>query len=427
LEFKKAKNVHQVLKWCQPDAPMGMESLPLFYVSRGDDSPFQEIKNHILTEMDYPKLLFTGPKGCGKETELVKLMKDKQIRRNFYIKLIPEPPDDPIKLMITILKNIVEIGKTIHINDDLLKEIEQFITSSFGWEINTETIQTYKNGILDSKINNGPEPSETAIKTIRKKTGGPPPTEILKYVEKLVAKIWDKGFFKHKDVLILISNLDKISVQNGLKIFSETATLLSKLKCYIIFTFPLDLYYHKDFDSIRRNFSDIYFLANFNPIDSEHFRFNRDYKKMKEILTKRVDETVFDSINTMNEIIRYSGGVPFNLLSLVKHCALISSRRKAPRLWQFIPLKRKISADILNEIIERKKRLIDRTLTENEIEKLREVSSSEQPLKKETPEIQSLIALDLIIRYDREDNIWYDLDPIVKNFISDLDEEAEEE
>ena len=127
--------------------------------------------------------------------------------------------------------------------------------------------------------------------------------------------------------------------------------------------------------------------------------------------------------------IYFSGGIPHVMLNLARHCARISSRKLRPWWWWLLFNKRKISQDILKEVLDRRKIFYNNTLTEEQKKILRYVKNHKNYLDKNDKEFLTLVNQNLINQYGPEDNIWHDVNPIIKEFLlesQEPDEDVEE-
>ncbi|MGB9724275.1 MAG: hypothetical protein ACPL7G_10320 [Chloroflexia bacterium] len=81
----QATNLDDAYLAFDPLKPLSGEQLQMYYVGR-EPNPIDRIRAILLGSPDTPdKILFTGHRGCGKSTELNRLLSEPQVRQSFLI------------------------------------------------------------------------------------------------------------------------------------------------------------------------------------------------------------------------------------------------------------------------------------------------------------------------------------------------------
>ncbi len=124
---------------------------------------------------------------------------------------------------------------------------------------------------------------------------------------------------KAQEILFIIDGLEKtMSAETRRKIIMEESNRLRQIKVNTIFTLPIELM--KERQRIRQ-FAEIVsfpfvklYERNNKPIESACGLF-------EQFVFKRIDESLFDSIETVRLAIQYSGGSPRQLLRIIEQAA----------------------------------------------------------------------------------------------------------
>ena len=152
MASKVAKDVNEIVNLVNPDMVIeDKDDWSHCYVKR-ENSPVQKMIRHLLEETNFPKLLFTGPKGCGKEMELIRISHDKKIKREFHVKIISREADIG-KLLKKIYESVLAIAKAEGADiEEIEKKVEDIQSNKEGWTTDKEYVGTKK-----SDVSNGPD------------------------------------------------------------------------------------------------------------------------------------------------------------------------------------------------------------------------------------------------------------------------------
>ncbi|MFZ5516929.1 MAG: hypothetical protein ACOY90_09850 [Candidatus Zhuqueibacterota bacterium] len=388
-----------------------------YYVAR-ENSPIDEMTAFLANAHDLPKLLFSGSPGCGKRTELAKLREN--LKKQFHIiscsakDITTDFNVDIGALLFFVLTQITKFAKDAKL-PIYTEKLEKFMQYGYGWEMNIEQTTSAKGKdltidpvFIEKFVKKGLD-FEGALKHIFKKTSKPGNSELLEYIN---GTVWELEGKTGKDVLLLVSDMDKISLNNAKEIFIEKFLLLTKLQCSAVFTFPLALKYEPNFIRAALNFSAVYYLPNFTAFDQYGEPDDNGQKKLREIITKRLnDRLIYDE--ALSRIIELSGGITFELINLVRHCCIQSLKEK----YEYIDEETVVSAE------EKIRRFYKSVYTTDELRYLAQIRETKDFDRNETG-IKLLNHLS-ISEYGAADDIWYDVNPILLPLLSETETEAE--
>jgi len=422
---RPARNVYNALNWCNPKYSIEYW-LEEFYVDRGKDSPREAIKEHLLSEFENPKILLAGPRGCGKNTEMLRLSQDNEIKRRFYIKFFPGVAD--INLLIgKMLQNVVDVAKEIGLEDvEAVREANDFLLFRSSWNEIVEVTAVPEREVFNERWVDNSRFGDKRATVTKKKPAEVDPLTMSIWINKITAEIEKK---KKKHVLLIVVGMDKLDYDKLITLFKDKAVSLNGVKCFIIFTFPAELYFNPTINAIRRNYSEIYYLPNLShwQLGTAH---DENYSRLRAMMERRVSYDLFDPAEkTIDQIIHYSGGVPYELIDLLRHGALISSRQTIPWWWYHRPFwyiwilflsprRQKIKAnDFEAKVIQRRQKIYNNSLTENQKKLLTDIKNKAKvDLRK--PEHKELYDNNLIILYGKEDNMSFAVNPILDSVLN---------
>ncbi|MBN2010883.1 hypothetical protein JW960_16160 [candidate division KSB1 bacterium] len=147
-----------------------------------------------------------------------------------------------------------------------------------------------------------------------------------------------------------------------------------------------------------------------------------DYEALYGIITKRIHERVFESPALIDDIIIYSGGVPSEMLRLIRHCCVLYTNTH--RWWEsWIWFYGKITRELLGEVIERIQRTYKRVLTDERIFVLQHIRANQDYDEPLDEDFLFLVREGLIIQYGKEKDVdrWFGIHPLVEELLPGLD------
>ena len=302
------------LAWSNFDPFFTLPANCPFHVER-EGKPVNKLIRALLRQhRQPPKYFFSGHRGCGKSTELNWLAVDEEINKKiFIVKYSVKDVCDVNNLnYVDVLFSMgaqlyiqyIDAGKEL--NPELIKELE-----SWGGSIVQEMERiksvgvSMKGGIeafflsLQAQIKS----QHTTRKIIREQIE-PKLSELIDKINLIIADIEGK---EGKNVLVIIDDLDKPSLEQAKEIFYNNYTAITQPACYIVYTVPISIFFAPEFTAIRES---RFFLHNIKL----HTKNDRDsiyepgYELMREFVFKRMSEELIES-EALDLAIKMSGGV----------------------------------------------------------------------------------------------------------------------
>lgn len=409
----KANSIEDALNLFDPHHPLFEEDdLKAYYVSRAD-SPIEEMKTVLKTATDFPKLLFSGPPGCGKSTELGQLKE--ALKKDFHVILfsireISNSPEVSLDGMLYhILSKIADKAKEEKL-PIYQEKIDRFLRRGLGWETTIESSATRK----------GLKELEADFKAVSAAKDGGDIDYVEKYVFKTVSKpgldsildlinatVWDLEEKTKKDVLVLVTDIDKANPDQVRDLFTKSILYLTKLNCFAVYTFPIELKYRSDFIDLYRQFTGIYFLPNFMLYDRHGVANSNSQKQLREIVERRISpKLIYD--DAVDMIVELSGGVVFELIHLVRQCCIVSLMEKI----------KFIDDEVVKLAEERIRKMYRMVYSQDDRKLLLEIHRDKKFIKSDG--FFKLFRQFSFSEYGSGEDVWYDVNPILRPFIQHL-------
>jgi hypothetical protein len=410
-EMMKANSIQDALNLFDPYRPLVEEDdVKAYFVSR-DNSPIEEMKTLLTTATDFPKLLFTGPPGCGKSTELAKLKE--MLKKDFHIimfsvKEVTNTFRINLSLMLFhILKKIADMAKSEELSI-YSEKLEKVI--SRGGEIEAEDDLD-----IDDVISENGEKEELGyegilgLEHVLRRPSKPSADSLLTLINDTV---WDLEEKTKKDVLVLVTDMDKLDLDNIYSLLTRSSLYLKKMNCFAVYTFPFRLKFLSEFVDIYRNFNGVYYLPNFTVVNQLGDPDDNGRNKLKEIITKRMpSKLIYD--DAIDLIVELSGGIIYELINLVRQSCLVALIEKIDF----------IDDEVVNEAAERIRRIYKTLYFEEELKLLLQIRQNKKFIN--TEESKKLFKQLSFTEYGTEDDVWYDVVPILFPLLEEISFEEE--
>jgi len=381
MEMQKAERLEEVYQVFKA-TPLEIDDLD-FYVSvteaRGNLEPRHRIARLLQSDKSNQgnqHILFVGYKGCGKSTELNHLQKDIEkdyLSLSFSVFSELDPMHlNYIELYIITMELLFKTAfdNRLEIRPEYIetithwlqtKEIEEIREKYIGAEGEMSATVNIDIGWLAKFFAKFKMSSKTSnsLKEILKKNIEPKLSELIFHCNTLITEIRNQlDKLGKRDLLLIIEDLDKIPLDRASVLFFTHVNQLVLLKANIIFTFPIALYYHIKFRSIRSYFNEIFELPMVKVREK-----NQDYSEagisgMTRIIEKRMNLGLFENKALLRQLILDSGGCFRDLFLMIQEASQIALDGSRNTMSEsdcraaFTKLKREYDASIANSTID---------------------------------------------------------------------------
>ena len=340
------QGIDRVYRQCDPAKPL--EPNDPRYVSceglRGTGDLVGRVANAIRRSDDPMHLLFTGHRGGGKTTELLRLQDmlahpPLDVGRFFVVYFDAEREDIDVNdvdypdLLLAIIR---QVGKALRERENINLQptrLARFVEDSrdlLGSEVVFDKVE------MDAKIAKFTaviKSSPNARAEIRKALEPKVSTLIQatnEMLDEAVTLLKSKGY---RDLVLIVDSLDRIVLRDipnsqfntHEQLFINRGTQLAEIRCHVVYTVPISMIFSPKATALTTIFSKAPFTLPMVKVLSRERQDNpAGLKAMGDIIRARlsaaevVEADAFDSPETLAELCRISGGHTRNLLILLR-------------------------------------------------------------------------------------------------------------
>jgi DNA polymerase III delta prime subunit len=432
---------------CHPRPLTGEQLNTLYVETDAARNPECGIRHSIKSILDSAsatkRILVYGHQGCGKSTELALLAKELDggwLCVNFSIQteanIYGLRAED---VLLVIAGKVVEAAKAAKLDaletDERLKKVgdwfkqvtktsddgkEAELAFGAGAEVGTGG-WLFGLGKLFAKFSSDIKfrsTSQTSIvEEIRKRPG-----DLIEQINRVVESVQDALKAKGKRLLIIVEDLDKLSIADARSIFIENANLLTGIQANIIYTIPIFTFHSPDASAMKAAFDydfPVQMIKVLNP-DGSHAD---GFEIVRQIVHRRVAPSAIKE-DALNLLIEKTGGVLRHVFQVLQTASNMKSLREPPIERKHIeyalgdlkanigtqialPLDKKI--DGLDKVEQLYEKLVDR------IKLLR--AGKPSPVTGE-PIIQVLLQSCALVEYNGKR--WLGVHPLAIEYLKDL-------
>jgi len=417
FEYIRASEFDRAWLNFELDLPLkpGVDGRPNpFYIGR-PGNPIAELSDALLAPFYRPpKFFFSGHRGCGKSTELLHLLSNKEIQKKYW----------PINFSIREEADIIDIdfrdillaigGRLFReyrkrggeLPDQLLKElngwkgkVEKEITTILegrfsSFEIGASIDAFFLNAGLKMKL-------EPATRVELRQVVETDITGLIALINHIAAAIYSK---EKKIPLILIDDLDKPDLEKARAIFHDRREIMMQPNCAIVYTVSSALFYSKEFDTIR---DQALFLPNINLHSSSDSStmLKEGYEVLAHFVTVRMIPQLITP-DALEGAINYSGGV-FREMARIIRTAIGRARRRSGAKIDITDVDW-AATEIRNEY----RRILDK----EDLKLLRKIQENKR--LEYSDRLKPLLQLLALLEY-RDGENWCDIHPVLRKLLND--------
>ena len=282
------------------------------------------------------QILFSGYKGCGKSTELNKLQYE--IEHDFIVVNFSVRHELDIINLTYIDLFVITMEKLFYAVADHGIEIDTRLFTSIREWSRTEELQTISDLTGEALVETGGEASlgirgfarffgkmrlagrasSTTRKTIIDNIE-PRVSDFIGHCNDLIREIRrNLEQCRKKGLLIIMEDLDKLSVEKAEELFFNHSHILNSLQTNVIFTIPISLCYHPNAVNIKGNFSEHFELPMVKVHDKEGALYPDGRETLYRLITRRIPAECFDSPDLIYRFLDISGGCLRDLFSMLR-------------------------------------------------------------------------------------------------------------
>ena len=328
---------------------------------RGNENVVDQMFNSIVWSDVHVAQLFTGHRGSGKSTELLRLQA--RLQKAGYVVLYFEADDDLdlndleyTDLLLSIARRVASdlYDACIQLPSDLLKSVadwfsETLYTEEQRHEIDRELATEAKLGIglpetlplvvrLLARVTGQIKTGRTIRTEIRRKLD-PQISQLIANVNRLLdaahARIRRQG---KQGLVLLIDNLDRIVLRDlgdgrttHHALYIEHGEQLRAVHCHAVYTVPISVMYSDKATVVTAIFPDYQVLPMLKVKNRNGSDDQRGLRYLRGILASRIDLDALFIPDAVDYLCRASGGHPRDLMTLVRYACTYAPSDVWPR------------------------------------------------------------------------------------------------
>lgn len=429
--MKKAIKVGEIIDVFDPRPLETTKNIDDFYVktseARGENAVNKLVYLLNNSSIQNQKILFMGHNGCGKSTELYKAALN--LQTNYFViqysvgKYVDYLTTTYIDIILSVLNNIAEkiLYSGIKINTDVLTSIlnywnqentiniinEENIGVNSGVEISTNLLNTIHLSIETFFKSSNTVKSESTIKIEHSIP------QFINLVNQLLNDVSLKLSKFNQKLLVIIDDLDKITMEQAAEIFIKHSKHITSLKANIIYTFPISLFYSPEFRTVSYDFNNIILLSMIKVKNKDGTNFPLGRETIRQIIIKRADEALFEE-GVVDFVIEKSGGCIRTVFRILREAAL---QTELKYFDSKIDEKEKIVSmeDVIRSYRSYKSEM-ERVIRKEQVDVLIDIHNNKTPFIDENNlMVMNLLMCLAVIEYNGDR--WCDLNPAVEDFL----------
>ena len=341
----KAKTLEDIRRVCRP-MPLKGEELDVFFVETDEArDPYQNTRVRIAETLDSQedaRILFYGHRGCGKSTEINKLLSelgDKFLPVTFSVSDEMSPiairAED---LILVIAERVLNTAKraNLSVNDSLLAPVLDYFAQIVRTEKDSNDAcgqigagVSSKSGLLSqliglfaefrAEIKLNAHSDTTKIATLRKR-----PADLLVQANCVIEAVRD-ALPQGQRLLIVVEDLDKLDLKQAREIYVNNVNLLTGIRTNILYTIPVFLFHSPEVNAFKHNFDDVIALPMIKVFEPPAFR-TPGFNTVRQLILKRLDENLIEQA-ALDTLVEKTGGVLRHAFEAMHTTALMAGAK----------------------------------------------------------------------------------------------------
>jgi len=350
---KPATKLREIRNLCHPRPLKNGELNTLYVETEAARDPNCDVRQSIKSILDDApatnRILVYGHRGCGKSTELALLAKelgDGWLCVSFSV--LDELPPIGVhaeEVLFAIAHQLVESAKAAQLDsleqDERLKKVGDWFKSitttaesardaqlelgagvkagTGGWLLGLADI--FAKFSSDIKFRSSTQTS--IIEAVRKRPG-----DLIQQINRLLESVQEALGMQKKRLLIIVEDLDKLSIADARGVFIENSNLLTGIQANIIYTIPIFTFYSPDASAMKAAFDHDFSLPMIKVLNPDGSR-AKGFDIMKQIVHRRVDKSAIQE-DALELLIEKTGGVLRHVFEVLQTATSMTSLREPP-------------------------------------------------------------------------------------------------
>lgn len=337
---EKARTLEQIRRLCKPK-PLEGEMLRYFVETDEARDPRQNTRGLILDALEAGEdvhVLLYGHRGCGKSTELNKLLdenRDAFIPVTFDVqKEIPPASllaEDLILVIVERVFSVLTKEEKLSLDSQTLQKVHEYFAETTEIEKETREAALAAGAGMDmgesvagkllgffakfrADIQAGTRSETTSVVKLRQR-----PAELLDQAN-LVFESARKALRQAgRHLLVVVEGLDKVSISQARGVFVENVNLLTGLRTNVIYTIPIWLFHSPDAGVFKHHFDETVAQPMIKVVEPGAGRAAGHEVVRRVVLSRIAAEAIDDA--AVDLLIQKTGGVLRDAFQVLKTAA----------------------------------------------------------------------------------------------------------
>ncbi len=412
-----AQRLSEAFRYLDPRKPLREAWFEIFHVPRPDRARLQDLRDYLdLSEEEaFVKILFTGPRGSGKSTELYLL--SRMLEQTHFIVSVPGErifefadvsyQDVFVAMGLAVYEAAVQAGLSSPDVEEAAWGLRYWYEERVVEEESSDQITTTQIRARISFLEWGREwqSSPTWRERVRRITE----TRLSDLLTRLNHLLRMLHQALGKRLLILFDDLDKIyDLDQARNLFLNQALL--KPEAQIIYTVPIALIHRPDFQQARLSFDKTIILPNIAAFTLEGQPYELGRRFLRALLLKRMAQGLITP-EALERLVTLSGGVLRELVGRARD-AILRARRRAGDHGP-------IDVTDVEVVIQEVANTFRRTLHRNDYPALQQILETKSIQDLEPIVVARLLHGMAVLEYNDKGRNWWDVHPVVKILLSE--------
>ncbi|VVB69056.1 AAA ATPase domain protein [uncultured archaeon] len=353
--------------------------------ARGGENILDQLSWRIDSSSIPISQLVSGHRGCGKSTELLRLVKDLETKKFLVVYFAADEDIDVgdlvyTDLLMAIIKRLERVfdEKEINIDERLMNGILMwFAEVIYGWKDETEikaTLDTeFELGVKSpsllpifarmlARVTGQIRTGQNSRKEVRLRLD----PQVFQFIERIneyiraaLPEIKKKGY---RDLVLVIDNLDRIVFRvldettgrtTHDALFLEHAEQLKALDAQMVYTVPISMFYSPKATQLTGAFPNYAILPMIKVKEEDGSRCDEGIDRLCEVAKKRMDIKEIYADGVVEFLAEKSGGMLRDFIRLLGYSIELSQARGGK-----IPIKQKLSEKDFRRLINEYGRMV---------------------------------------------------------------------
>ncbi|MEL7071232.1 MAG: P-loop NTPase fold protein [Cyanobacteria bacterium J06581_3] len=400
----------------------GAEKIDAFLVPYGQ-SALGKLRREISYSSDNAKLIFTGHRGSGKSTLLGQLARQLREQQNLFVvgfsiaDMVEMSDVNHVNILYSVAVRLMEKAgeKNVPVPEETREKLLGWFTKTRSATYNQQIQEQLSIGANLFDFFTGKLQTEKAFREEIKETYQNSVSDLASQIDRIAAAIQS---VTQQEVLVIIDDLDKLDLPIVRSVFQENINSLYLPNIRIVFTIPIAVIRETRLISTIRGRSEVIQLpvTKFFHREEAHqpdaSPIEGSVEMLEAVLAKRIPAELIEP-DAARELVLLSGGVLREMVRLGQECC-----RESLLVLDMEPERTavKIDRDILQKAARNLRIEFARPLGRNLLDILKTTYENFKPEDANSEDFLELLHGLYVVEYEN-DELWYDLHPLVKDLL----------